>query len=176
MPDTLYSDALFAAYDELTKLAEQERTIAIRKAQLRQTVNALYPLVFENAMDINSLSLPDAMRLVLRSAGRPLNAHDFKTKLEDMGFNLEDYSDPKANILTAMNRMVDADEMTWVAGASKKTVEAGRELKTIPEAPQVPPVGFGSLLPALFASANLNPEGAQSPSAPLLPSEKEEKK
>jgi hypothetical protein len=78
----LYSDALFAAYDELTQLSEQERIIAVRKAQLRETVNALYPLVFQDAVDINSLSLPDAMRLVLRSAGRPLNAHDFKTKLE----------------------------------------------------------------------------------------------
>jgi hypothetical protein len=70
-----------------------------------------------------------------------------------MGFNLEQYSDPKANILTAMNRMVDAGEMSWVEGAPKKTVEAGPELKPIPEAPQTPPPGVGPVVPFLSGLA-----------------------
>jgi hypothetical protein len=139
MTTNLYTDALMAAYDELSTLAEQERTIAIRKAQLKQTVDALYPLVFEDAIDINSLSLPDALRLVYRSTGRPLSTNDFKTKLDDMGFNLSEYSDPKANILTAMNRMVDSGEFVWVQGAQKRTVAATSELKPVPEAPALPP-------------------------------------
>jgi hypothetical protein len=155
MSDALYTDALFAAYRELTELGEQERAITVRKAQLRETVNALYPLVFPDAVDINSLSLPDAMRLVFRSAGRPLNAHGFRIKLEDMGFDLSKFSNPLANILTAMNRMVEAEEMTWVEG-EKKTVIPGPELKQVPEAPQIPPPGFGgSLLPFL---ANITTE------------------
>ncbi|MGO9326433.1 MAG: hypothetical protein ACLP07_17900 [Terracidiphilus sp.] len=146
-----YSSALFSAYDELDKLGEQERTIAIRKAQLRQTVKALYPLVFPEAVDIKSLSLPDAMRLVLRSAGRALATNDFKTKLEDIGFDLDQYSDPKANILTAMKRMVDAGEMHWVPDSPKKTVTATSELKPVPEVPSSLPVpgGIASFLDAL---------------------------
>ena len=134
-----YTSALFAAWEELAKLSEEERGIAVRKAQLRQTANALYPLVFPDAVDIESLSLPDAMRLVLRSSGRGLSANDFKTKLEDIGFNLEQYSDPMANILTAMRRMVDAEEMQWVPNAPRRTVEATPELKPVPEAPASPP-------------------------------------
>lgn len=138
--ETLYSKALFAAYEELSQLTEQERAIAVRKAQLKQTVDALYPLVFDDAVDIKSLSLPDALRLVLRSSGRALNAHEFKTKLDDVGFDLEKYSDPIASILTAMNRMVEAGEMQFIPNAPRKTVEATQELKAVPDAPALPPV------------------------------------
>lgn len=133
--DNFYSKALGVAWDELEQLSAQERAIAIRKAQLRDTVNALYPLVFGNAVDIGSLNLPDALRLVLRSAGRPLNSHEFKTKLDDIGFNLEKYSDPVASILTAMNRMVEAGEMVLIPDAPRKTVGATPELKQVPEVP-----------------------------------------
>jgi hypothetical protein len=142
MADNLYSEALFAAWAELDSLRVQERDIAIRKAQLQQTVNALYPLVFDNQVDINALSLPDAMRLVLRSTGRPLSGNDFKTKLEDMGFELSKFANPLANIMTAMNRMVEAEEMIWFEqdGKPKKAIP-GPELKSVPEldAPDGPP-------------------------------------
>ncbi len=151
---TLYSDALFAAYRELADLADQERAIAVRKAQLRHTVNALYALVFPNAVDVNSLSLPDALRLVLRSTGRPLNAHQFKAKLEDLGFDLSKFENPVANILTAMNRMIEADECVWVEGAGKKTVAPGPELKPVPEAPASLPTGVNSLIPFLDSLTN----------------------
>jgi len=141
--DNSFTTALFAAYNELAALGEQERAIAVRKAQLRQSVNALYPLVFGSAVDINTLSLPDAMRLVLRSAGRALNGHEFMSKLEDIGFDLSKYKDPMANILTAMNRMVEAGEMMWVADAPRKTVEAAPELKPVPDVPSTLPTPDG---------------------------------
>jgi hypothetical protein len=146
--DKLYSDALFAAYSELSQLSEQEREIGIRKAQLRESVKALTPLVYGNAVDINALSLPDAMRLVFRSAGRALSANDFRTKLQDFGFDLEKYSNPLANIITAMNRMVESDEMEWVKGTATKTVTPGPNLKSLPELEPLPepPVGLTKLI------------------------------
>jgi hypothetical protein len=138
-----YSTALFAAWEELTKLNEEERAIAVRKSQLRHSADALYPLVFPDAVEIKNLSLPDAMRLVLRSSGRGLNAHDFRTKLEDIGFNLEQYSDPMASILTAMKRMADAEEMHWVPDAPRKTVTAAPEMKPVPELPSSLPIPEG---------------------------------
>jgi hypothetical protein len=144
-----YRDALWSAYEELGKLKEEERKIAVRKSQLQQTVNALSPLVFPQDVDIASLSLPDALRLVLQSSGRPLTAVEFKSKLEDIGFDLAKYNDPMANILTAMRRMVEAEEMRWIEDAPRKTVEATPELKhAFPE----PPLSFGEYVASQLAS------------------------
>jgi len=105
------------------------------------------------------------MRLVLRSTGRGLNAHGFRTKLEDMGYDLSKFSNPLVNILTAMNRMVEAEEMHWVEGEDKKTVVRGPELKPVPEAeapPALPP-GLNTLFPFLGSSST--PQTPQSPLA-----------
>jgi hypothetical protein len=133
MSDNPYEVALNAAFDELQKLKEQEREIAIRKAKLRETMNALSPLVFPNKVDINSMSLPNAMRLILGSAGRPLNAAEFLSKLEDIGFDVAKFDNPLANIHTAMNRMVESDELQWVQVEGKKKAIPGPELKPVPQ-------------------------------------------
>jgi len=131
--EKLFSDALFAAWRELNELKEQERKIAFRKAQLQATLNALSPLVFEQTVtDINTLSLPDAMRLIMRSANRPLSSHDMRTKLDDLGFDLTKFENPMANILTAMKRMVESEEFIWTEDGSKKVLP-GPELKPAPE-------------------------------------------
>jgi hypothetical protein len=133
MSDRLYEDALKAANAELESLQKWEREIIVRKAQIQQTINALCALVYPDALDVNALSLPDAMRLVIRSAGRGLNANDFKTKLEDIGFDTSKYENPLANIMTAMNRMVENDEMIWMQTDGKKTAGPGPELKQVPQ-------------------------------------------
>lgn len=135
--DKVFDAALDAAIAELAELEEQERNIASRKANLRLTVNALWPVVFKQPLnDINALSLPDAMRLILRSAGRPLNANDYRTKLTDLGFDLSKFDNPLANIHTAMKRMVDSEEFQWVEEGSKQVVP-GPELKPVPEAEEL---------------------------------------
>jgi hypothetical protein len=129
MNDNFYESALFAAYEELAELKTKELEIAVRRSQLRQTVDALFPLVFPQEIDIKTLSLPAALRLILKSAGRPLSASDFKTKLEDMGFDTDKYDNPLANIHTAMSRMVESEEMAWVNLDGKKKAIPGPDLK-----------------------------------------------
>ncbi len=137
MSDNPYETALNAAYEELEKLKAQELEIALRKAKLRETMEALLPLVFPDTVDVNSLSLPNAMRLILRSSGRALNAADFLTKLTDIGFDVKKFDSPLANIHTAMTRMVESDEMVWVEINGKKKAIPGPELKPMPqEVPQ----------------------------------------
>lgn len=125
-----YRDALFRAWKELDTLKQQERDIAIRKAQLSKTCSALFPLVFPEVIDVNSLSLPNAIRLLISSADRPLSAADIQTKLQDLGFDLKKYDNPLANIHTAMTRMADSEELVQIDG-DKKRVVAGPELKTV---------------------------------------------
>lgn len=157
--EDFYSKALFAAYRELSELTEQERAIAVRKAQLQESINALGPLVFPQSVDIKTMRLPDAMRIALRSAGRPLNAHDFASRLTDLGFDLTTYSDPKASILTAMNRMVDGGEMVWVEGEKKKTVEATSDLKTVSSVPDTLGSNFAESLGSWAAAAERTETG-----------------
>ena len=160
----VYEKALYAAFEEMSQVREKERELAFRKAQLQQTVSALYPLVFPDTPDLNSMSLPNAMRLIMHSAGRNLTAHDFKTKLEDLGFDISKFDNPLANIHTAMTRMVDSDEFYWAEKEEgKKKVGPGPELKSVPsEIPEtLPPPSFtpdGEAWETVIPGLNPEPE------------------
>jgi hypothetical protein len=152
--DDIFGEALNAALDELVELETQERNIASRKADLRQTVSALWPVVVKQPLtDINTLSLPDAMRLVLRSAGRALNAHDYRAKLLDLGFELSKFDNPMANIQTAMKRMVDSGEMCWVEGEAKKVLP-GEKLKPVEEPADLSADELRAMLDGLMSGLN----------------------
>lgn len=167
-PDKLYLTALMKAWNELTALKEQERQIIIRKAQLSKTCSALFPLVFPEAgaQDVSSLSLPNAIRLMIGSSDRPLSARDVQTKLEDIGFDLKKFENPLANILTAMKRMVENEELVYIDGENKR-VKAGPELKPAPDLLQT---GWEAAL-AGMASGGAMPEGGFF-TPPLPPPEK----
>lgn len=124
------------AWTELDALREQERTIAIRKSQLQNTVSALYPLVFPAEQDINSFSLANAIRLIFNGASKPLTARAVRDKLDDMGFDLTKHENVLASIHTAMKRMADTEEIILVPDTDnpQKTFEAGPELKQVESA------------------------------------------
>jgi len=127
-----FSDALWQAYNRLNEIREKERLLTVQKAQLKQTINALYPLVFPNIPDVNALSLADAIRMVIHSDGRGMNAREIRHKLDDIGYDLSKHENALASIHTAVKRMVDAEELIWVDADGKK-VGAGPELKNVPE-------------------------------------------
>lgn len=136
-PVNPFREALFAAWLEMEELKRQEKHVAIRKAQIQQTINALYPLVYpdsEQLPDVNALSLPNAIRLVIHaSSGRPMSAADVRAKLSELGYDLDKFDNALTNIHTAMSRLVDTDEMVWVKEDGKKKALAGPELKPVPE-------------------------------------------
>jgi hypothetical protein len=159
-----YADAMWGAYEELKKIKVQKRELTIREAQLTKTVNALYPIVFPETPDINTMSLPDAIRLIIAGCDRPLSAYDMRTKLEDLGFDLAKFENPLANIHTAMNRMSESGELVHVDG-DKKRVEAGPNLKPPPETPS----NWEATLPQI--QAGMMPEGSIH-TPPAAPSKK----
>src|SRR5260370_12343985 len=130
-----YWAALSAALEEFKKLQEQERETAFRKAKLKATINALHPLVFpDSPMEINTLSLPNAIRLAIRGATRPLSTYELKAKLEDLGFDFSKYENPLANLHTAVNRMVESEEMIWVHSEEQQKKDLpGPELNSVPQ-------------------------------------------
>jgi hypothetical protein len=126
--------AYLEAWKELNKLVEDEKQIAVRKAQLRDTMKALAPLVSPEGfpVDIAAMSLANAIRLVIRSAGRPVNALEIRSRLNDLGYNLGQHENPMASIHTALRRMEENDEVKpseWDGEDKKKKFEPGPELK-----------------------------------------------
>jgi hypothetical protein len=130
-----YKKALAKAISEWNKLASEERKIAVRKAQLKETISALRTLCSEPP-DINSLSLSDAIRLMIRSTRDGLSRVGIRDKLTEMGYDLRKFKNPMASIHTAVDRMVESEEFVPTPSDEKK-VEAGPELKSIPELPPI---------------------------------------
>jgi hypothetical protein len=161
----ILAQALTAVFTELRELMEQERRTVIRKAQLRKSFDALYPLVFGETVEIKSLSLPDAIRLIVASAGRPLSAVDMKTKLEEMGYDLQKFDNPMQNILTAMKRMAESEELVYIPkDDGKKQVAPGPELKHVEP---LPANAFEKTMEALGLSAT--PDSAETNSGKSKP-------
>ena len=132
LPEEIYRNALQTAVDQWVDLQLQERRITVQKNQLRQTFLALFPLAYPNSElpDISSMSLANAIRMVIGGADRPITAIEMRGKLTDLGFDLTKYDNPLANIHTAMNRMVESDEMQW-ADIDEKKAMPGPQLKHV---------------------------------------------
>jgi hypothetical protein len=149
-----FMTAILDAHRELESLKIKEREIFIRKAQLQKTIYALFPLAFPDSQptDVNSLTLPDAIRLVFGSSGRHLSAMGMRTKLEDIGYDLSKFDNPLANIHTAMNRMLESGELTKMsADEGKKTFAPGPELKEVPDVTNIPDDAVEKAMKALAA-------------------------
>jgi len=131
-PELIYAKAWLNADKQLQEIIEQEKQLAFKKAQLRETMKALAPLFNPKPTDISSFTLPNAIRLIVRSAGKPLSALEFKSKLEDLGYPLDKFENPLASIHTALKRMTEAEELALVPDKKKK-FEPGPELKPTPE-------------------------------------------
>lgn len=130
----LYRQTLQTAVDEWISLQREERRITVRKNHLRQTFQALYPIAYPDDVtnpDLTNMSLANAIRLVVGSIDRPISAVEMRGKLMDLGFDLSKYDNPLANIHTAMNRMVEAEELVWANEEENKALP-GTELKTVP--------------------------------------------
>lgn len=130
-----YKKALAKAESEWINLTRQERRIALRKAQLKETIQALYALC-SDLPDINALSLSDAIRLMIRSTSDGLSRTGIRDKLQEMGYDLKKFKNPLASIHTAVERMVESEEFVRMPSDENK-VEAGPELKSVPELPSV---------------------------------------
>jgi hypothetical protein len=133
-PPNPYAEALWKAYEELQTIKCQEADLALRKSKLRKTVDALYPIVYPGAPeDINSLSLADAIRLIIKNCDKPVSAKEVRNRLYDLGYDLSKYNNPLASVWTASKRMIDAEELELTEDEDEKKLTPGPTLKTIPD-------------------------------------------
>jgi hypothetical protein len=126
-----YRVALKKAQSDLDNLAIKEKEIAVRKAQLKETIDALNALC-SDLPDINDLSLSDAIRLMIRGSHGGISRVGIRDRLQEMGYDLNNFKNPMASIHTACDRMLESGEFVKVDSDEKK-IEPGPELKPIPQ-------------------------------------------
>jgi hypothetical protein len=128
--DKKYKAALDKAQADWDALTLKEQEIAVRKAQLKDTIIALSALCSE-LPDINALSLSDAIRLMISSTSGGVSRVGIRDRLEELGYDLKKFKNPMASIHTAVDRMVESGEFNKMPD-NEKNVEPGPELKPIP--------------------------------------------
>jgi hypothetical protein len=134
-PENPYRTALFTAWNALSELQEEEKRLIVKKARLKTTCDALWPLAFpdDDYPDINSMTLADAIRLMIQcycTPERSLTVKEVRAKLQDIGYDLSKYKNALASIHTAANRMVESGEIIWVDDEGNK-LKAGPEMKPV---------------------------------------------
>ena len=147
---SVYREALDRVWNELEEIKEQKKDLAIREAQLNETMKALMPLAGAWKANISEYTLSNAVRFVFNGLApdRTLSAIEVRTKLEDIGYNLTEYENPLASIHTCMRRMIETEELIVIKTEdNKKEFQPGPELKSVPE-PQPIFTGLPSLLNA----------------------------
>jgi len=130
-----YSEALWRAFSDLQEVKEQEFELTLRKARLKATIDALYPIVYPNpaTSDLNSMSLSNAIRLIIQRCDGPVTPKEIRNRLRDFGYDLSKFANPLASIWTAANRMVEAEELVFADDEDEKKLTAGDKLKQVPE-------------------------------------------
>jgi hypothetical protein len=160
MDPSSYKEALSRAIRDWRDLARQENEIAIRKAQLKRTIKALRALCAE-LPDVNSLSLSDAIRLMIHSSTAGLSPIEIRTKLRDLGYDLSKFKTPMASIHTAVNRMLESEELVKVPDPDqdeeKEKIEAGKNFK-VPTLPEPSMSGLNTSVLEMLASLNKKEE------------------
>lgn len=134
-----YRIALWKAVDELGDLQRQEQELTVRKARIKQTIDALWSLAYPGEPeDVSSMTLANAIRLIINSTGRAVTVKEIRSRLNDIGFDLSKYGNPLASIHTAASRMIATEELVYVEDEDEKKLAAGPELKPVPppETPQ----------------------------------------
>jgi hypothetical protein len=130
-----YQQALWKAFEDLKQVQRQQHELTLKTSQLKKTIDALFPIVYPIAPeDINSMSLANAIRLIIASTDSGVSAKEIRNRLRDLGYDLTKYNNPLASIMTAANRMVEAEELILSDDEDEKKLSAGPELKPVPDA------------------------------------------
>jgi hypothetical protein len=135
----IYKEAVDRLWNELQELRERKKELIIREAQINESLKALMPLVGTWKTNIAEYSLSNAIRFIFNGleADRTLSAIEVRTKLQDLGYNLNEYENPLASIHTCIRRMIDTEELTVIKSEdNKKEFQPGPELKSVPEPTQ----------------------------------------
>src|SRR6266851_3175404 len=114
-------------------------------------------------------SLSDAIATLLQRADGGMTSNQVRDQLEESGFDLDDYSQPLATIMSTLQRLVDSGrvkrDLTTKDGGGviykwKRLAEQVRESKPIPTPPQPPmPTPPADFKPTLGTPDPLNQRG-----------------
>jgi len=132
-----YVKALDAAVREYEQALADQSALESRVAHLRQSILHLTKLCgYEPTVPFG---LTDACRLVLQNAPSPLTAVGIRDRLEQIGFDLDRYTNPLAAIHTTLKRMTEAGEAAPAADEMSRTAYQRTRARPQPETFSKPP-------------------------------------
>lgn len=112
-----YREDLNEARVALGEMMREKEEQEVRIAKQKRKVAALAELCDESefsdeTLDLGLGSISDAVRTAMRSSRKEwLNAGEIKSRLEELGFPVNDYKAPVATITTVLKRMAEGNEV-----------------------------------------------------------------
>jgi hypothetical protein len=132
MVDTRYAADIVQVRRELDAAIEERDRANVKIISLQAKLRALYALSDQDSLtpdDDEVVGLTEAVRSILRLAGRPMQANEVKTNLDVMGFNFRGVSNASAAVHNTLKRMRGTGELTYTEGKGymQHPLDAARE-------------------------------------------------
>ena len=113
-----------------TKISERDR-LSIDILGIEEKIRAMHQMYFTDALaekgrELTVVGLTEAIRILFRKQGKPMNAATLKAALEILGFDLKRFKNPSATVHNTLIRMYKAGELHY-DGKSKSYGLPGAE-------------------------------------------------
>jgi len=116
MVDHRYAGDIAHVGRELAQAVQERDRASVKIIGLQARLRALYALAERGTLGQGVeeiIGLTDAIRSVLRLAGKAMRAAEVKTTLDVMGFNFGGNANPSAAVHNTLKRMTTAGELTY---------------------------------------------------------------
>lgn len=118
MVDNRFANDKMQVQRELDEAVEERDRANVKIIGLQAKLRALNSLADQGSLasdDEEMIGLTDAVRSILRLAGRPLQAGEVKTHLDVVGFNFRGSTNPSASVHNTLKRMAATGELVYTA-------------------------------------------------------------
>lgn len=127
MIDERYQSALEGARREMDRLLQERVQLDSRLTQLKSTIDALSALINEPpklgaesfADGVDTVGISDLIRRILAESGVGLTPVEIKSKLGEIGFELDQYANAGAVIYNTLKRLERQGEIVPVRDVSR---------------------------------------------------------
>lgn len=127
-------DTLIAERDELNiKIINAEQNIKNLQSALTETIFAA-----EHEQEYGTIGLTEAIRTILRRAGKPLHSSEVRTSLKVIGFDLDRFANPTGAIANTLQRMAKSGDLAFnAADGSYRLIDVFERFKRVQDAKQI---------------------------------------
>lgn len=127
--------ALETAIEHRDSLISQRAEIEHELAQQNKAINTLSYLLGENTE--SEFGLTDATLLAIRTSNIPLTPTEIRDRLQDMGYDMDSFSNAMASLHQVLIRLKDKGLITPISTTDGKKKFGAVGIKPVPPPPRV---------------------------------------